>query len=100
MMTDSLDNIISNVSDITGVRLHELMSSRKEQGIVDAKQIYVYLAVETTSKSYVQIAKAISKDHTTVMHAYKKAKYKVDVDMRWLTKLRRTIKQMGLPLIV
>jgi len=100
MMTDPLDNIISHVSDITGVRLHELMSSRKQQGIVDAKQIYVYLAVETTSKSYIQIAKAISKDHTTVMHAYKKAKYKIDVDMRWLTKLRRTIKQMDLPLIV
>jgi len=99
-MTDPLDNILSNVSDITGVRLHELMSQRREQSIVDAKQIYVYLAVETTSKSYVQIARAISKDHTTVMSAYKKAKYKVDVDMKWLTKLRRTVKQMGLPLIV
>jgi chromosomal replication initiator protein len=99
-MTDPLDNILSNVSDITGVRLHELMSSRKQQGIVDAKQIYVYLAVETTSKSYIEIARAISKDHTTVMHAYKKAKYKVDVDMRWLTKLRRVVKQMSLPLVV
>lgn len=99
-MTDPLDNIISNVSDITGVRLHELMSSRKQQGIVDAKQIYVYLAMETTSKSVIEIARAISKDHTTVMHAYKKAKYKVDVDMRWLTKLRRVVKQMDLSLVV
>ncbi len=99
-MINSIDNIIANVSDVTGVRLHEIMSSRREQGIVDAKQIVVYLAVETTDKSYCQIARAISKDHTTVMHTYKKAKYKVDVDMRWLTKLRRVVKQMGLQLVV
>lgn len=100
MFTHTLDNIIYHVSDVTGVKLHELMSRRKQQGIVDAKQIFVYLAVETTSKTYIEIAKAISKDHTTVIHAYKKAKYKIDVDMRFLTKLRRTVKQMGLPLIV
>ena len=95
----SLDNIICAVSEITGVKLHEFLSSRRTKYIIDAKQMYIYIAVNATSQSFTQIGHAIAKDHTTIMHGYEKAKVKVDVDMKWLTKLRRVTKLMGLPMI-
>lgn len=94
----SLDNIICAVSHVTGVRLHELLSKRRDKGIVDAKQLYIYIAVESTNQSFTAIAHGINKDHTTILHGYKQAKVKLG-DLVWLKKLRQATELMGLPMI-
>tara|TARA_R100000458_G_C8266445_1_gene241465 strand:+ start:189 stop:503 length:315 start_codon:yes stop_codon:yes gene_type:complete len=94
----SLDEIICAVCKTNDVEVHELLSTRREQRIVNARFIYYLLAKECTRNSYPQIGRALCKDHTTVMAGYKKAKAKLG-NINWLQQLRKTTELLALPLV-
>ena len=94
----SLDEIICAVCKTNDVQLHELLSTRREQRIVNARFIYYMIATECTRSSFVQIGHALCKDHTTIMSGAKQAKAKLG-DTNWLQQLRKTTELLDLPLV-
>ena len=60
--------IIDVVQDVFGVPANQLLSPRREQSIYRARVAVFGLALELTTKSLVQIARAVgNRDHTTAM---------------------------------
>lgn len=67
-----VDNIISVVLRVTGVKHNDLLSRRRHKEYVRARHIAIQLLIEMTDLSYVQIGHALNRDHTTVMYVKKK----------------------------
>lgn len=65
-------DIIDVVTKVTGVSHMELVSRRRERQYVRARHIAIQLMIEMTDLSYVQIASALNRDHTTIMYVKKK----------------------------
>ena len=67
------ERILHMTSDMFGYEVSELTSQRRQQGLVKARQISMYVMRELTDLSYPAIASVFGgRDHTTVMHAVKK----------------------------
>ena len=67
------ERILSMTADMFGYDVTELTSQRRQQGLVKARQISMYVMRELTDLSYPAIASVFGgRDHTTVMHAVKK----------------------------
>ncbi|MEM6534488.1 MAG: DnaA/Hda family protein [Pseudomonadota bacterium] len=81
----SLDDIKRACMDLFGVSKSDIESASKVRTICHPRQIGMYLSRVMTEKSYPQIAHAYKKkDHTTVLHAYRKITREMkkgDVDM-------------------
>lgn len=71
--TPSLDDIKRTCMDLFVVSKTDIESASKVRSICHPRQIAMYLSRVMTDKSYPQIASAYKKkDHTTVLHAYRK----------------------------
>ncbi|WP_428122688.1 chromosomal replication initiator protein DnaA [Candidatus Poriferisodalis sp.] len=67
------DRILQMTADVFGYDIAELTSPGRQQGLVKARQISMYVMRELTDLSYPAIASVFGgRDHTTVMHAVKK----------------------------
>ena len=67
------DRILELTADMFGYGITELTSQGRQQGLVKARQISMYVMRELTDLSYPAIASVFGgRDHTTVMHAVKK----------------------------
>ena len=67
------ERILHMTADMFGYNLIELTSQSRQQGLVKARQISMYVMRELTDLSYPAIASVFGgRDHTTVMHAVKK----------------------------
>jgi chromosomal replication initiator protein len=73
--TPSLDDIKRACMQVFDLGKAEIESGSKVQSICHPRQIAMYLSRVMTQKSYPQIAMVYrKKDHTTVLHAYRKVK--------------------------
>ena len=73
--TPSLDDIKRTCMELYSVSKTDIESASKVRTICHPRQIAMYLSREMTDKSFPQIASAYrKKDHTTVLHAYRKIK--------------------------
>jgi chromosomal replication initiator protein len=83
------------VARYTNVPQKQLKSASRKQSTVFARAIAVYLAREITGESYDQIGRALGgRDHTTVMHNYKKIAQELTSDVATqeaITDLRRLL---------
>lgn len=83
--TPTLDDIKRAIMDLYSVSKQDIESASKVRTICFPRQIAMYLSRVMTDKSFPQIASAYrKKDHTTVLHAYRKitkALEKEDRDM-------------------
>ena len=71
--TPSLDDIKRACMDLFNVSRNDIESASKVRTICHPRQVAMYLSRVMTDKSYPQIAQAYKKkDHTTVLHAYRK----------------------------
>ena len=65
----SLREIVDLVCEIEGLSILELRSQRRSRRLIDARQIYYWLARKYTLQSYPAIARFMGgRDHTTAMH--------------------------------
>lgn len=71
--TAPVEGVIKAVCEYFGVTKRELLLHRRQECVVRRRFIAVYLARETTSKSLPQIGRVFGFDHTSVMHACKRA---------------------------
>jgi len=69
----SVENIQKTTAQYYNVKLSELLGKSRKRSIVRPRQLAMYLAKDLTDKSYPEIGENFGgRDHTTVLHAYKK----------------------------
>ncbi len=77
--TPSLDDIKRTCMDLYRISKSDIESASKVRTICHPRQVAMYLSRVMTDKSFPQIATAYKKkDHTTVLHAYRKIKKALD----------------------
>lgn len=77
--TPSLDDIKRTCMDLYRISKTDIESASKVRTICHPRQVAMYLSRVMTDKSFPQIASAYKKkDHTTVLHAYRKIKKALD----------------------
>ncbi len=77
--TPSLDDIKRTCMDLYRISKSDIESGSKVRTICHPRQVAMYLSRVMTDKSFPQIATAYKKkDHTTVLHAYRKIKKALD----------------------
>ncbi len=67
-----IELIIRTVCREAGVSRPELLSARRAQHVVHARQVAMWLAKRHTSLSLTRIGQLLQRDHTTVLHAVQK----------------------------
>ena len=76
----SIEFIQKKVAEYFNIDISDLTSSRRTRSIARPRQIAMYLSKELTTRSYPEIGRMFGgKDHTTIIHAYRR-----------IEKLRRT----------
>ena len=86
----SLDNVKRSAMRVFGLSKTEIESTNKSRSICYPRQIAMYLCREMTDKSYPQIARAFNKkDHTTVLHGWRKVKKQIQSDPDMLRDVER-----------
>jgi len=69
----SIENIQKLVADFYRIKVADMFSKRRTRNLVRPRQIAMHLAKELTDLSLPEIGQAFGgRDHTTVIHAYKK----------------------------
>ena len=68
----TIENIQRMVSDHYGIRINDLLSSRRSRSVARPRQVAMYLSKELTEHSLPEIGASFDRDHTTVMHACRK----------------------------
>ncbi|MCM8768528.1 MAG: chromosomal replication initiator protein DnaA [Candidatus Omnitrophica bacterium] len=77
----TLGNIMDKVCEFFHISTHELTSRKRRKDILIPRQIAMFLAREFTDYSLMAIAEEFGgKDHTTVIHAYRKIKNRITTD--------------------
>ena len=72
----TFDKIIDYVADFYDVNIDKILSHRRKKELVKARQTIIYIAREKLKKSYPSIGRKLgSRDHTTILHAYKRTKW-------------------------
>jgi chromosomal replication initiator protein len=88
----TVDFIQRCVAEEFGVSLHDLKARCRQKTIVFPRQIAMYLSRELTELSLPEIGNFFGgKDHTTVLHAYKKIKDGINKDSRLQNRIERVI---------
>ena len=89
----TVDFIQRCVAEEFGSTVQDLKTKRRNKNIVLPRQIAMYLSRELTDLSLPEIGVCFGgKDHTTVLHSYKKIKEGVNKDEVLKSRLERVIK--------
>ncbi len=92
----SSEDIQKIVSDEFGITIKDLHSTKRSASIVLPRQIAMYLIREITGKSFNEIGKKFgNRDHTTIIHACKKIKRKIEEDINFKLRIERIKQQLG-----
>jgi chromosomal replication initiator protein len=79
----TIESIQKTVADYYKVRLADLLSKRRSRSVARPRQVAMALAKELTSHSLPEIGGAFGgRDHTTVLHAFKRIKELRDSEAR------------------
>ena len=70
---NSLDGILHQVSEKTGIPVSRLKNCERKREVVDARFVYFRRAKEKTRHSLIEIGKLVHKDHSTVLHGIREA---------------------------
>ena len=69
----TVDNIIKTVAEYYKIKVSDLLSKRRTSSLARARQIAMALAKELTNHSLPELGRAFGgRDHTTVLHAFRK----------------------------
>ncbi len=74
------DQILAFVAKTYRVSENELKSKTRQKSIAEPRQIVMFLCKELTDLSFPAIGKLLKRDHTTILHGYKKINQRVDKD--------------------
>lgn len=78
----TIDNIIKTVAEYYKVKVAEILSQRRSRSVARPRQVAMALSKELTNHSLPEIGDAFGgRDHTTVLHAVRKIKELLDLDV-------------------
>ncbi|WP_162012022.1 chromosomal replication initiator protein DnaA [Streptococcus sp. S784/96/1] len=76
-----IETIQTEVGKFYGVSVKEIKSTKRNQNIVLARQVAIFLTREMTDNSLPKIGKEFGgRDHSTILHAYNKIKNMLKID--------------------
>ena len=76
----SVDDIQRATADFFGIKISDLMSTKRDREIARPRQVAMYLCKALTSRSFPDIGRRFGRDHTTVLHAVSKVEELVKKD--------------------
>jgi chromosomal replication initiator protein len=85
--TNSPDKIMQAVCQICNVSREEILDKSRQKNLVKARQILMYLYKESLDLSLPTIGKLLNRDHTTVLHSWRKITKELQVDSKLQTLL-------------
>ncbi|MGB0747154.1 MAG: helix-turn-helix domain-containing protein [Magnetospiraceae bacterium] len=77
---NEVSQIIEIVSQQTGISRKRILSAQRMAGVVRARHAIMYVACTQTEKSLPMIGRALGRDHTTILHGYRKVKSRLRDD--------------------
>ena len=78
----TIDNIIKTVAEYYKVKVAEILSKKRNRSIARPRQMAMLMAKELTNHSLPEIGNAIGgRDHSTVLHGYRKIKELIGIDV-------------------
>lgn len=90
--TINVDTIQKKVANFYNLNMSDFKARGRSKNIVIARQVAMYLTRELTNLSLPEIGQFFGgKDHTTILHAYKKIKDNVDKDDKFKELVNRII---------
>jgi chromosomal replication initiator protein len=82
------DDIQRRISEVFGVKPHDLRAKTRTRAVAFPRQVAMYLARQLTRDSFAEIGKSFGgKDHTTVLHAV----HKIEALLQEDPKFRKTL---------
>jgi hypothetical protein len=90
-----LDDIARAVCGVYGVGKNDFMSIRRSPRIVEARQVFSWFAKRFTSFSFPQIGHFSNRDHSTVIHGFRKVDERLD---RYRTNIELIAFDLGISL--
>ena len=77
----SIDQVLSAVSEYTGVSVDRIIGKRRDQATAEARRIAMYMLREDAHLTSTRIGQAIGgKDHSTVLYAQKRFEQLMEID--------------------
>jgi len=82
--------IQSVVAQFYGLDVDEMLSPRRQPHIVRPRHVAMYLSLRLAPKvNYPQVGRVFERDHTTVMHAEKRVRARMDTDPEFADEVRK-----------
>lgn len=91
----SPEAIIASVAAIYGVSADDILSARRSREFTVPRQLAIYLTRELCAYSTTRVGDAFGRDHSTVLHACKKAEELMEQEGDFRDAANRIIAQMG-----
>ena len=77
----SIDQVLSAVSEHTGISVNRIIGKRRDQATAEARRIAMYMLREDAHLTSTRIGQAIGgKDHSTVLYAQKRFEQLMEID--------------------
>jgi chromosomal replication initiator protein len=77
----SIDQVLSAVSEHTGISIDQIIGKRRDQATAEARRIAMYMLREDAHLTSTRIGQAIGgKDHSTVLYAHKRFEQLMEID--------------------
>ncbi|MEC9293341.1 MAG: helix-turn-helix domain-containing protein [Chloroflexota bacterium] len=77
----SIDQVLSAVSEYTGVSVDRITGKRRDQATAEARRIAMYMLREDAHLTSIRIGEAIGgRDHSTVLYAHKRFEQLMKID--------------------
>lgn len=64
----TLDDLLSIVSELTGVSLYDLRRKDRRKNVVEARHLYFWAATRILGRTVTEVGRSLQRDHSTVVH--------------------------------
>lgn len=88
----TIDQIKEKCAETFNISLEMLDSKKRSKNIVNCRQMAMYLSRQMTELSLVDIARAFSRDHSTIVHGVDKIQQEIDRDPVFKERVERLMK--------
>nr|WP_291295348.1 helix-turn-helix domain-containing protein [Elioraea sp.] len=83
----TIAHVVRVVSEAYGVSPLDVLGKRRGDGIMEPRQVAMFLARHCTLQSFPQIARAMHRDHTTVMHGVERVRERIAAEPSFATRV-------------
>ena len=89
-----IDRVINVTAKFFGVSQESLKSKIKTDSVANARHVAAYVIRELTKKSYKDIGKIFSRDHTSIMHSCDKVELNMKTKKNYKSDIQRIMKEV------